>query len=341
MDERIVDSRGTYLDRNEFVAEAIWDRLNEDATRQGSAVPATEPTLATSTVTHDPPSPARTHLEGADRQTGNDVDGEPDETPIHEPLPLGEIVAHRGGVPTLPRQTSGGTIFGLHNRDLPTVWIVTHLALMAAADGGPVPWVTFVNRLRTEAQQTGALLREVDKRELPAVKSSIGFPKSGVKARASEDRLITTALGAPSRTGVTGPALLLGLVATSNPTESRPALAPTPEAIDLLADLADAGFGISLPQPEAACRLWLRFIANSAPEEHDAWFSVLRVLSEKPTRSELVERFPHWTGSTADTNTTGYVSRGREWGLVTPELADGRYLLTSFGEQIVTEGTLR
>ena len=39
----------------------------------------------------------------------------------------------------------------------------------------------------------------------------------------------------------------------------------------------------------------------------------------------------------AETNCTGYVSRSREWGLVEPELVDGRYRLTQLGSTVAAE----
>lgn len=337
MDEHIVGSRGAYIDRNEFVAEAVWDRLNEDAAHGGTS--GTTDSLASRTAATDSAAdlaaPGKPPLgdAGASEATGDEW--------VADPFAfLGEI-GRRVVVPTLPRRRAEDTIFGLHNRDLPTLWSAAHLARMAATEGGPVPWASFTTRLRAEAQRLGAYLRDVDQRGGVAVKASVGFPKSGEKARSSEDRFITTAVGAPTRTGLAGPALLLGLVAPEDGQEARPAIAPTPEALGLLGDLVDAGFGIALPQPEIAARRWLVHVATCAPAEYAAWLQVLEAIADKPTRGELLTRFPLWRGTTADTNTAGYVSRGREWGLVVPDLSDGRYRLTPLGERIVVEGNAR
>jgi hypothetical protein len=337
MDQCIVSSRGAYLDRNEFVAEAIWDRLNEDAARDGASIVPVDPLVTT--VALDLTSEAGLGGTPHDDERREPAIAMPSQGSEVQPMAVvREAAAHSVSAPTLSRESVGGTIFGLHNRDLPTVWVVAHLAMMAVAEGGPVQWAVFVSRIRAEAQLTGSCLRDTDKRGNVIVKAAVGFPKPGEKARSSEDRFIGTALGAPSRTGLAGPALLLGLVASDERQEPRPAIAPTPEALDLLADLADAGFGDALPQPEAATRRWLAHVAACAPDDHAAWLEVLRTVADKPTRRELVARFPQWLGTTADTNTAGYVSRGREWGLVTPELLEGRYRLTPLGEHIVAEG---
>jgi hypothetical protein len=337
MDERILSSRGAYVDRNEFVAEAIWDRLTEDADRDGDQATIRAPWISAAAgaaprgVGHRAPAEA----EDAERLTA--VPESKDETAVDPVRVLADVVARGHDIPALPRRGIAGTIFGLHNRDLPTIWIVAELAQMAVAEAGTVPWPLFVSRIRSDAQAVGTYLRDFDKRAKPAVKSSVGFPKTGDKARSSEDRLITTALGAPGRNGVVGPAVLLGLVA-SDDRQPRPAVGPTAEGLRVLGDLVGCGFGLALPQPEAATRTWLAHISSLASEEHAAWLQVLRVIADKPTRTELVERFPQWPGTTADTNTAGYVSRGREWGLVLPELLDGRYRLTPLGEHIVAEG---
>lgn len=336
MDEHIVSSRGAYQDRNEFVAEAIWDRINEDAedgdhpaASDVEAVPLGDPSVGADTA-----APAQHELVDQP-ETVSDSEW------AAEPLPLPAMLARRDAVPVLPPRLDDTTIFGLHNRDLPSLWITVVLARLAADAGQPVAWNTVIAALRGPSQAAGEALRSLDATGTAPVKSAVGCPKPGVKARAGEDRLIATALGAPSRSGATGPAFTLGLIGVSDPQDSRPDVAPTAEALQLLADLNDAGLSVTLPQPELATRRWLTHLAATAPAEHASWLSVLIAVGDKPTRSELTARFPHWSGSVADTNTSGYISRAREWGLVEPDLHDGTYRLTPLGEHIVTEGTHR
>lgn len=86
--------------------------------------------------------------------------------------------------------------------------------------------------------------------------------------------------------------------------------------------------------PSGGSITWVGF----APEEHSTWLAVLLALREKPTRSDLVDLFPQWPGTQADTNCMGYISRGREWGLVGADLVEGRYELTELGHVVVKEG---
>ena len=127
-------------------------------------------------------------------------------------------------------------------------------------------------------------------------------------------------------------------MAADDPSAARPAIAPTEGALHLLDDLLARGLSATLPHPEAVTRRWLDHVAANAPEEHSAWMSVLAALRGRPTRTELVSMFPEWEGSRADTNCTGYVSRGREWGLVAPELSNGHYDLTALGEHVLNGG---
>ncbi|MGC4936945.1 hypothetical protein [Kribbella sp. DT2] len=291
MDEAILASRGAYFDRNEFVTEAVWDRLAEEGLSiQARVRMATEP-------------------DGSEWQVEAALEATP---------------------PTAPRLVQEGHNFGLHNRDLPTLWVLADL-MVNAADG--LEWTKYFEQLRERAQKAGRWLRKQDADSHAAVKAAVGFPRDGAKAKASEDRFLSTAVGAP-RSGQ-GPAFLMGLIGVAGePAEVR----PTPEAVELLRELAATGLTHQVPQSAEAARRWLRHLQAVASQEHATWLQVLRALEGRPTRADLTDLFPQWPGTQADTNCMGYISRGREWGLVRPELVDGRYELTDLGHQVVMEG---
>ena len=73
--------------------------------------------------------------------------------------------------------------------------------------------------------------------------------------------------------------------------------------------------------------------------EDASWLSIfMHVLGTEPTREELVSHFTtEWPGAAAATNAAGYVSRGREWGLVEPRMKGDRYTLTDRGRREVEE----
>lgn len=292
MDAAILASKGTYFDRNEFVTEAIWDRLAEEGL-----------------------SPDR-----SPRESDQSADAY---------WRLADVLTC--DPPTADSSPQIGHNFGLHNRDLPSLWALADLMLALAGDIGD--WPKFAEGVRGRAQAVGRWLRAQDSQTRAAVKASVGFPREGAKSRASEDRFLSTAIGNP-RTRQ-GPAFLMGLISVTH--EGSTDVRPTPQAVALMGDLVKAGLSQTLPQPESATEQWLRHLREVCPEEFAAWVSVLRALLDTPTRGDLVDLFPQWPGTQADTNCMGYISRGREWGLVRAELADGRYELTDLGHQVVTK----
>lgn len=166
------------------------------------------------------------------------------------------------------------------------------------------------------------------------VQAGTSFPKPGPKLAASVDRFVAAAVGSNRRSD--GPFFVLGLADFVNGEHDR--LAPTYNALRALSDLIDCGLNPRLPQPAAATQRWWSFLASAAPVEQAAWKKVLQVINHMPDRNQLVSHFPEWPGQTASTNTIGFVSRSREWGLVEPKLVDGRYQLTDLGAAIAQEG---
>lgn len=295
MDDVILGSNQAYLDRDEFVTEAVLGRLAEES-----------------------PDTDRHRLQ-PDHVTRED---EPFEMNVEK------VTA------TITAPVSGGHNFGLHNRDLPTLWSV--IQLVALTGGQPLPWATFMEQIRPRAHAAGAWLRVHDMKHDRAIKASIGFPRAGAKAVASEERFVTAAIGQPRGRAVAGPAFLLGLVAA---TATDPlTITITQEGAAVITALTEQGLSHQLPQPREAARTWLRHVQSVAPDEHKAWAAVLEQVSHSPTRTDLVAHFPQWEGSKADTNCMGYISRSREWGLVEPLLTGGRYKLTDLGRHVVTKG---
>lgn len=324
MDRAILASGGGYQDRNEFVTEAIGDRLNEEAALAGgepspsgaadrAQPPAhlVSPTPAAGELDAVAPSPADGRARGAMASLGT---------------------WRRNGACTLPARRSDGVSFGLHNRDFPTLWALDFLATMAS--GSPARWERFEAAVREQGAALGGRLRLDDVSAPAPLAAGVGFPKPGLKRFGSVDRFIAAMVGSQRRGD--GPLFDLALADFADPAHET--VAPTDAALDALGDMVEAGLGGGLPHPAAAFARWWMHLGHWAPAEQAAWRKVLRVVAQRPTRLELVARFPEWRGSTADTNTTGFVSRSREWGLVTPEMDDGRYTLTDLGAAVAGEG---
>lgn len=311
MDAAILRSAGAYQDRNEFIAEAIRDRLLED--RAGAQDEVTAPVRPVRSVT-----PALLRPETV-------IEPELDDS-----VAIGAW--RRGHVETVPAKPTNAINFGLHNRDLPTLWAFDRLAVLAAEEAGPVSWDLFMNRVRAEGAHVGSLLRHRDLHKPSGHRAGIGFPKPGVKVESSVERFVAAAIGSNRRSD--GPFFVFALAGLVGSTDS---ILPTEAGLAVLSDLVDTGLAPTLPQPPRAFDVWWRYLRVLAPVEHAAWRKVLRIVTDRPNRDELVEEFPEWRGHIATTNTVGFISRSREWGLVEPDLIDQRYRLTDLGATVAGE----
>ena len=172
MDAHIVASRGMYRDRNDFIAEAIWDRINEDVADSSQQVTASSSAPEGAIVHQAPPTfsdvtqgsslqrPAVDEvIEMMVAQSSESVDAADNALLKTFHIAVEDVVV----TPRLTRRPVSGIIFGLHNRDLPTLWVTAELAVQARADGEPVAWATFVQRLRSVAQSVGHDLRALDR----------------------------------------------------------------------------------------------------------------------------------------------------------------------------------
>lgn len=318
MDRAILAATGAYQDRSEFVSEAIRDRLAEEEAARGPDIsPPSSPVAA---ATRPSPEEAAGHA-----------------YPIEELPDAGslELGRWRGSSPyvvaTAPTQQMN---FGLHNRDFPTLWAFDRLALMTADASKPVEWTDYIERIRNEAVYVAERLRMRDLAHPAAVRVGVGFPKPGPKLAASIERFVASSIGSNRRAD--GPFFVLALAAVADESPGR--LSPTDAGIRVLADMIERGLGTALPQPAAAFACWWDYLRALAPVENAAWKKVLQVITDEPTRDELTGHFPEWRGHLATTNTVGFISRSREWGLVEPELAEGRYRLTDLGRAVAEKG---
>jgi hypothetical protein len=306
MDAAIPRSDGAYLDRAEFVTEAIIDRLAEEELGTGPdasqrpAKLAAVPTLSPDTAAQ--PETARM---------------------------FGDWLSSNS-VPTLPITSGPGTNFGLHNRDYPTIWACDLLGRRTAELGEPIAWDRFSSELLQASWHTGRQLAAGDAAAGRPLKTSIGFPLNAAKKEAAERRFLAHAFGLPTARGNPGPVLVFKWVGVDQ-VDGRSRVALTDPGLALLRKLAATG-EMTPPFTDAAWSAFVRHLAEHAEAELKAWFSVLALLRDQPNRVELIERCSWWRGNEAATNAMSYVSRGREWSLVEPRLdRDGRYVLTEPG----------
>lgn len=316
MDQTILASGGTYAGRDEFIAEAIRDRIAEDRARSAEGGPA--PVIVLEEVRALSESPSVTAF----------------------PAPP-------ANVPTLPKVEVSEELYGLHNRDYPTLWAAASLAAMVGAAGGPILWTEFRAAMLEAAWSLGSQLTQLDKeRSRGTMKVAIGFPANREKRESAESRFAEHMLGVIRTDGSPrGPLFVLALAGMeiSQPKQDRPAwlelhVGPTAAGRDLLSKLARISFGARPPHSEPAWHAFSAHLRAHAPSEYRSWMDVLEALEAGTPRAELANGFrARWPGNAAETNVYGYVSRGREWGLVDAQLTNGQYALTDRGARALQE----
>ena len=318
MDETILKS-GAYNGRDDFIREAVSDRIAEERMR-----PLTGPTpliLLGSVVK----TKRKTESAAATEKTARPI--------THE---AGDIAAR-----TLAAHDIKGALYGLHNRDYPTIW-ATHRLLTATFErNAPMPWSEYLAFVLDAAWTQGANLAGMDsERGDGELKASVGFPLNRPKRQSAEARFAEHMVGTIDLVrGPAGPIFALKLAGARRDGKGY-VVAPTPEADVLMRLLEATGLMPQPPHPEASWRAFSVYLRASLEDDYGAWRRVLTEIKQTPSREELVAQFASaWPGAAAATNVAGYVSRGREWGLVEPKLREGRYALTERGQREIREKT--
>lgn len=304
MDAAVLASEGAYLDRTDFVAEGVRNLLDELRHEPSPTSSAPDKPAANERVERNGAAP-----NGAAR--------------------FGDWLG--GDVPTLPpaRGTEESN-FGLHNRDLPTLWALDRLGRLVARARRPITWEQLNAELLRAAWEEGRRLRarslELERND--AAKAEAGFPTQTKKREAAERRFLTHFAGTSQKRG---PWFVFRFVGTDGDT-----VAPTGAAVELVRALRGEEIDAAPPFSAGAWEIFQAYLEHHAPDELRAWMRVLEIVAGRPTRTELVSHCGWWSGSQADTNSSSYVARGREWGLIEPALDDGRYALTDRGGQAIT-----
>ncbi len=312
MDETILSSEGAYQGRDDFIREAIADRIAEDRARPSdSRIPVI--LLRAGGEENKQFSKAEGGLAGKEHVDWNSAQ-----------------------IPTLPPTELRTGLYGLHNRDFPTLWAARSLTVMALSRSEPIPWSEYLRETLQAAWDMGAYLTKLDaSRGVGELKTSIGFPSNDQNRQSSEARFVEHMIGVSERKGVPAGPLFSMHLAGTNAAAGQTLVAPTTACLELWKHLADEGFGVSGPPFSQGA--WCAFrdhLRNALPEDFSAWMMVLRAISTGTSRQALIAMFSaEWPGAAASTNISGYVSRGREWGLVLPKLRAGKYALTSLGER--------
>jgi hypothetical protein len=230
------------------------------------------------------------------------------------------------------------SLFGLHNRDYPSIWAAVHLAALTTEE--LVSLNRFYASVLEAAWEFGERLLSLEK--ALGVKLSALFPTNRRKPQSAEEAFRTFAVGTRVMAGpevrVSGP-LFVWRVCQIRADGDDLKIGLTSVGRELLATLE--GLSLESPHPAALAQRFFAHLRAHAPRDWWGFTTLLETVEVGVTRVELVEAFqraqPDWSDSVSATNAAGYVARAREWGLVEPRLVEGRYALTPFGKQLLDE----
>jgi hypothetical protein len=327
VDELLVRGVGGYRNRQDFIrdaAEALVLELSyapaseEPAPRQGVPILSSPPPEAQREPPKAPPPPD-VHV--------HDVHGTLDFSLL--PLvPDVKVVEAPGAV------VVDEPLFGLHNRDYPSLWLASRLA--QATRSGLVDAADFMAQALKEAWTLGEKLQALEQRT--GTRLSSLFPTNRQKSGRAEEAFRIFALGQVTRsdTGLraSGP-LFTWRIAQVQAADSHIGL--TPQGLRLMRKLA--GLSAMTPHNQTHAEAFLAHLREHAPADWWGFETVLREVGKGAARLGLLQRFraeqPRWTEAQVSTNVSGYVARAREWGLLESKQSEGKYLLTEFGGSFV------
>lgn len=229
-------------------------------------------------------------------------------------------------------QVRAEPMFGLHNRDYPSIWAAHFLA--TATTNGPVPFERFLDDVTREAWRFAERLAALEQRS--AAKLAALFPNKRDNPQAAEKLFRNFAVGGYTRRdealSTWGP-LFVWRIADLQEAEEKLLIGLTDEGYRLLKELD--GLSLELPHPPELADRFFEHLRRLAPEDWWGFAQVLRSVAREPTREQMLADFraerPMWKASKSAIYAAGYLARAREWGLVAPKQTKGRYTLTEFG----------
>ena len=332
MDAVIISGVGGYSTRAEFIVDAIQERILE-LTIEGVEDAGPPP------VHRDDVSAAPGLLEEkATHQRPSDSG-----TPVT--MEMTELVPRGAGFSISPTDNlsrpEGKALFGLHNRDYPSLWALSYLAEMANEE--PIPVVDYYARVLERAWDFGKHLRSLE--EATARKCTALFPSNPDKRKSAEARFCMFAIGdfrTDGDKGVTtsGPLFewrAVGLVGSID----QPRIGLTAAGWRLLAALG--GLSVDEPHAPASAAAFLTHLREHAPADMRGFVEILRAIGPEGATRHVVlghagTQWPEWNENEVSTNAAGYIARAREWGLVGPKQTKSHYHLTPLGVEHLTGG---
>ena len=230
-----------------------------------------------------------------------------------------------------------GPLFGLHNRDFPSLWALAELGRFTAE--GPIPYSEFMTEVADRAWRYGEILVGLERQGIRGLTTL--FPTNPDKREASKGRFLNFGVGEAKATEggwiTRGPLFQWG-VAGIVVTEGVGCIGVTSLGTQLIGEVV--GLTPDVPHLRQSAVGFAEFLRVSAPDD---WWGFQRLLTAvgtgASTRDEVARHFhgsrfgDNWNKNQVSTNAAGYVARAREWGFLEQKQQDGRYVLTDLGHE--------
>lgn len=324
MDAVVINGLGGYRTRAEFIVDAIQERILEltiGGTEDAGPPPVAAAVSLATSIAPEVISPSTTR------------------PATSATLEMTALVAPTSGFTVEAAadlaRPEGRPLFGLHNRDYPSLWALSRLAALTVDH--PIPAVTYYTEVVEEAWKFGELLLTIEKHT--GTKRTALFPTNPEKRKAAGMGFCAFAIGdyqeGPDHTYTTsGPLFEWRVAALTASDGMEPLVGVTASGWTLLN--AVAGISVEEPHPASASAHFLDHLGDHAPADRAGFVEVVRAIGlDGATRQDVLEHvaraWPDWTENEVSTNAGGYIARAREWGLVEPKQTKSRYHLTPLG----------
>lgn len=332
MDELIMSGSGGFESRGEFIREAVESQIVE------LAYPAAPESLLTLGIS----SQAELSESGDSAASDFGLAAGPQVHAVAPTLSDTSILSVQNGFQWTDShvEPEGGPLFGLHNRDYPSLWALSRIAVLTTS--GPIDFETCLEEVTRSGWEFGEVLLRLG--------DSLGsrvdtlFPTNREKPQSVAGRFQQFAVGFVTKRGGElhsgGPLFKWGCCALRK-AERGWQIALTPAGHDLLHGMA--GLTVAEPHADEFARRFVAHLQQYSPEDWEGFQTALAAIRDGAGRMDLVDAFatarPDWKENVVHTNASGYVARCREWGLVERKLANSQYVITRLGLDL-SEGGL-
>ncbi len=331
MDNVIISGAGGYSTRAEFIVDAIQERILE-LTIEGVEDAGPPPVHKDRVSAELGSQEETTHQRSSD--SGMPVTMETTGLVPREP---GFSISSVDNL----SQPEGKAMFGLHNRDYPSLWALNQLAEMANEE--PIFVGEYHEQVLKGAWDFGKHLLSME--ESTGRKCTALFPTNPDKRKSAESRFCMFAIGdfrikRDKTISTSGPLFEWRVVGLSGSVD-QPRIGLTAAGWQLLA--AFEGLSVDEPHAPASLAAFLTHLKEHAPADLRGFVEILGAIGPKgATRQDVLDhastQWPEWNENEVSTNAAGYIARAREWGLVEPKQSNFHYHLTPLGVEHIMEG---